>query len=826
MKKVNQLLSSLLLSFVFLIISYSSLHAAVTCPLPGDADCDNAVDGIDFSIWLLHYNETTASGAEHGDFDASGKTDGVDFSIWLANYGRSGITGTPGPTSGPVAGCSRTITSGSIQDAIDAVTDRTAPYVLCLDGTFVGGGSPKNLSRPDIGPYYGGIVIKNRKNFTLRGVNGAKILGINTDGPYPPAPDSAPVAEQHPNDLPILIKVFGDKTFGPAENITIEGLTIDGYYYTNPSTYPSGGRSVSNRLIWFQSVKNSKIRNNTIKNGGGECVRLKTNSQYNEIYHNDIYGCGHYQYITQTYPEPDGTRLRKNGEAVYIGTDPFQITNSQRNRHEYWGLDPNQVTDRSSYNKVHHNKLYPNPPAALRPPGQSPTVQYGNECVDTKEDFTAIQPVTLIPNDAARGLPGHNEVYDNDCAGQIDIESGAIGFRGPFNYAYHNTVKGPVTGYAMRIGGGDPKEIIFPIRNSDGTFRTGTTPTLHKWNAPGARVRLNQFFAYEGTGGYALRTWSAEAPESGQGVCGNTDKTGGTTFGGNFARENAATNLATCSDDSSAAGFRGCVGVTCGSSSTTPTPGVTGTRTPTPQRTGTPIPTQALTTTPIPTGSGGNPADILGINNNKWKVQLPILTDSSIDIFQPQLATYSINPFFMAAPGGGVQFRSPVNGETTPNSDYPRSELREMVDSSARVNAAWSSTSGTHTLTVDGKVTALPNTKPHLVIAQIHDGNDDVAVFRVEGTTLWITNGNTSHGYAVDTNFTLGKRYVIKYEVSGGVIKFYYNGNLLPYTQNKNFTGAYFKAGAYTQANCGNSSPCSASNYGENIIYSVTLTHQ
>ncbi|MGH3823751.1 MAG: hypothetical protein ACRDRA_13125 [Pseudonocardiaceae bacterium] len=37
---------------------------------------------------------------------------------------------------------------------------------------------------------------------------------------------------------------------------------------------------------------------------------------------------------------------------------------------------------------------------------------------------------------------------------------------------------------------------------------------------------------------------------------------------------------------------------------------------------------------------------------------------------------------------------------------------------------------------------------------------------------------------------------------------------------------ANFKAGAYTQANCKNSSPCKASNYGEVVIYRVTVSHQ
>jgi hypothetical protein len=237
--------------------------------------------------------------------------------------------------------------------------------------------------------------------------------------------------------------------------------------------------------------------------------------------------------------------------------------------------------------------------------------------------------------------------------------------------------------------------------------------------------------------------------------------------------------------------------------------------------TNTPTPTPVTTITPTTTAT--LPAQILNLSN--WKITLPIGTAGSpTEIKQPALATYKIDPWFVVQ-GAGVRFRAPVNGTTTSGSSYPRSELREMT-SNGTANASWSSTSGTHTMTIDQMVTALPNTKPHIVVGQIHDSSDDVSVFRLEDTTLWITDGNTTHAYAVDTNMTLGKRFTVKFEVSGGKIKYYYNGTLLPFTESKSFSGAYFKAGAYTQANCSNSSPCSASNYGEAIIYNVTVTHQ
>ncbi|WP_415830397.1 polysaccharide lyase family 7 protein, partial [Kibdelosporangium persicum] len=98
-----------------------------------------------------------------------------------------------------------------------------------------------------------------------------------------------------------------------------------------------------------------------------------------------------------------------------------------------------------------------------------------------------------------------------------------------------------------------------------------------------------------------------------------------------------------------------------------------------------------------------------------------------------------------------------------------------------------------------------------------------VSVFRLEGSKLYITDGNNKHKLVTD-NYVLGTRFQAKFVVSDGQIKAYYNG-VLQATLSKSFSGGYFKAGAYTQANCGNASPCSNSNYGEVKIYNLAVTH-
>ncbi|MGW7517924.1 polysaccharide lyase family 7 protein [Streptomyces sp. NPDC054796] len=208
-----------------------------------------------------------------------------------------------------------------------------------------------------------------------------------------------------------------------------------------------------------------------------------------------------------------------------------------------------------------------------------------------------------------------------------------------------------------------------------------------------------------------------------------------------------------------------------------------------------------------------------------WKVTLPTGSSGSpTEIKQPSLATYASAPWFMVNSAcTGVQFRSAVNGVTTSGSSYPRSELREMTDGGTE-NASWSATSGTHTMTFREAFNKLPNDKPHLVGAQIHDGDDDVTVFRLEGTSLYITKGDDTHHKLVTSDYKLHTTYEGKFVVSGGKIMVYYNG-VLQTTISHTASGNYFKAGAYTQANCGNSSPCSSSNYGQTSIYKLQVTH-
>ncbi len=54
--------------------------------LPGDADADNDVDGVDFGLWQAGYPMASGATLADGDFDGDGDVDGVDFGLWQAAY--------------------------------------------------------------------------------------------------------------------------------------------------------------------------------------------------------------------------------------------------------------------------------------------------------------------------------------------------------------------------------------------------------------------------------------------------------------------------------------------------------------------------------------------------------------------------------------------------------------------------------------------------------------------------------------------------------------------------------------------------------------------
>lgn len=218
------------------------------------------------------------------------------------------------------------------------------------------------------------------------------------------------------------------------------------------------------------------------------------------------------------------------------------------------------------------------------------------------------------------------------------------------------------------------------------------------------------------------------------------------------------------------------------------------------------------------------PSQILELTN--WKQTLPAgASNKPTEIKQASLSSYSEKSYFRPnSTCDGVVFRAPVNGVTTSNSGYPRSELREMIDGGKNL-ASWSTTVGTNSMFIDQAITAVPKTKKHVVAGQIHDAADDVVVIRLEYPKLFV-DINGKEGPTLDSNYTLGKRFTINFVASEGQIKIYYNGSAVPaFAMKKASSKNYFKAGAYTQSNCSKEQDCSANNFGEVVIYKLSVQH-
>jgi len=230
------------------------------------------------------------------------------------------------------------------------------------------------------------------------------------------------------------------------------------------------------------------------------------------------------------------------------------------------------------------------------------------------------------------------------------------------------------------------------------------------------------------------------------------------------------------------------------------------------------------------TGSQAASYPIGALNSTDWKLTLPI--NSAQEIKFPELATYTSEWFHLNATGDGAVFRARTDGATTSNSANPRSELRQLFGTT---NAAWSSTTENNSMSIDQVVNVLPiGSKPVVVTGQIHGASDDISVFRVEGNTsgdrnvasIWITDGNTSHGHLLTNAYHLGDRYQVGFSVSGGQISYTFNGVAVAYTQKKSFTGGYFKAGSYNQSggNCTKLADGQC-DYAEVTIYAVQVCH-
>jgi hypothetical protein len=213
-----------------------------------------------------------------------------------------------------------------------------------------------------------------------------------------------------------------------------------------------------------------------------------------------------------------------------------------------------------------------------------------------------------------------------------------------------------------------------------------------------------------------------------------------------------------------------------------------------------------------------------------WELQLPIGSPGSpttIPSSQLQGASGYSNPsyFWTDKNDGSMTFWDPESGVTTPNSDYARTELREMnADGSA---ADWP-IAGTHKLSATLRVVSVTSS---VCVGQVHLGTGGSSTkpllelyYAPSGAiTLGTENspdgGQTRHSVG---SVPLGTQWSYVIAISGGAIHLTINGTTTTYAIPSSFDAyhQYFKAGDYNQ-----SSSSSTTNGAKVKFYALTVSH-
>jgi hypothetical protein len=214
-------------------------------------------------------------------------------------------------------------------------------------------------------------------------------------------------------------------------------------------------------------------------------------------------------------------------------------------------------------------------------------------------------------------------------------------------------------------------------------------------------------------------------------------------------------------------------------------------------------------------GGGLNPGLPPGSNFDLslWELQEPVGSPGAPTTILPaQLAGGYHDAYFYTDPNdGAMTFWDPENGVMTANSNYPRSELREMTTGTTPAN--WP-IAGTNTLSATVAVVQVPD---HVCIGQIHIGSAIQAGLAASTKPLlelfYYANGNVALGLESGpagtegtptplTTVPLGTKFSYAITLTGsGAITITINGTAYPFTMPASFNGygMYFKAGDYDQ---------------------------
>ncbi|WP_252270845.1 polysaccharide lyase family 7 protein [Pseudomonas subflava] len=188
-----------------------------------------------------------------------------------------------------------------------------------------------------------------------------------------------------------------------------------------------------------------------------------------------------------------------------------------------------------------------------------------------------------------------------------------------------------------------------------------------------------------------------------------------------------------------------------------------------------------------------------------WKLTLP--DDDASEVDNAKLRDGYASRYFHLADNGAMVFVAPSGAGSTKNSDYPRSELRELLDPTDD-NRNWSG-SGFHQLSASARVLRAPSTQK-IIVGQIHgfDARPLIKLQWQKGKLRALIkrhpkgpNEDISHVFATPVDNDLFS-YVI--ELRDGVLAVEVNGERIThdvYAEDPAWRDVtfYFKAGAYVQ---------------------------
>ncbi|MEV6846022.1 polysaccharide lyase family 7 protein [Actinoplanes sp. NPDC051411] len=213
-----------------------------------------------------------------------------------------------------------------------------------------------------------------------------------------------------------------------------------------------------------------------------------------------------------------------------------------------------------------------------------------------------------------------------------------------------------------------------------------------------------------------------------------------------------------------------------------------------------------------------------------WQLQLPVGSPGAPTTIQPaQLkgASGYSNPayFWTDKNDGSMTFWAPEKGVTTPNSNYARSELREMNSNGSA--ADWT-LAGNHTLSAELRVVSVTK---NVCVGQVHLGSGGSSTkpllelyYHSNGDIYLGTENSPDGGQTLHyiTNVAIGAHFTYVINVTGNKINLTVNGARTSYSIPTSFNAykQYFKAGSYNQ-----SSSDSTSNGAKVKFYTLTVSH-